>query len=587
MKFLDEGPKIRQRYPQKSQAECEDVFQVRPSATTFQDEGPKIRRSYQQKSKPEFEDVLQTDAFNDWTGRSSSSSSASPPASHPPQSSLWDAFDLDTSQEQDFDVSEMAEDSAYVTMSTEADDSWSSEGSGASMILATQPNSFDERFTDFRIHPMLVNPDLEQQQLLHTFTYSIAPPALDQSTAGGAALRTHEHWLARLPRLTGTNKLLDTAVRAVTLAHLGRLHGVDSFMTASRPFYGKALRLLNLALLDKTEALSAETLGATVLLSFYEMFASDSNESWLRHAGGAGALIRARGPARHRYGFHRDIYLAYRHVLITQAIRDRAHCFLDEPKWRKLADQIHDDSKIGTQNSGRQAHFNAADSFYGEFVQLPGLLCDAGNLRVRAGSPGGTGLSMKAKIITRAQTLRANVKSIFARMSSTLRDLGQGPTSYASGDPVIPVYYSYVNIFVAALHSAYRGNLMLLNMVLQEMDPDGPDASLHILENREAALDCCRSAPFMVTSALLGPFFTATTLRLALAVLDPESEREWILQKLFNIDKTKLAMASRGGSFFIRGNPLPSVRNAVEEVDRIERLALFEELSPMGLVQWC
>ena len=391
MKFQDEGPKIRQRYPQKSQVDCVDVVQVRLLAMKFQDEGPRIRQRYLQKSQIDSKDVLQTGSSNDWAGTFCSSPSASSLSSCPHQSNLWNALGLDPPQGQDPGVFGMAENPAYLTMATPADAGWSLEGPCANTILDTPQKKLDEHFTELKLGSTLISPDLEHQQLLHTFTSSIAPPTLDQSTAGGAALRNHGHWLARLPPLTVTNKLLDTAVRPVTLAHLGRLHGVDSFLNASRPFYGKAILLLNSALLDNTEALSAETLGATILLSIYEMFASDSSGSWLRHAGGAGALIRIRGAARHRYGFHRELYLAYRHNLIIEACQKHTHCFLEEPEWRKLGNQIHDDSRTGSQSSGRLENFNAADAFFGEFVPILGLICDAGNLKLHAGSARGSG----------------------------------------------------------------------------------------------------------------------------------------------------------------------------------------------------
>ena len=162
-------------------------------------------------------------------------------------------------------------------------------------------------------------------------------------------------------------------------------------------------------------------------------------------------------------------------------------------------------------------------------------------------------------------------------------NLGQGPISYASDDPVFPVYYSYGNISVALLHASYRGMLMLLNIVLREMDPFGPAAGLHMLESSEAALDCCRSESFMVKSAFHGPFFIVHTLRFALAVLEPAAERKWILGKLFNIGETKMGMAKHGASL-VAANPLPDIRFAVEEVDRMERISHFDVLSPTALV---
>ena len=440
-----------------------------------------------------------------------------------------------------------------------------------SMMLDTPQKDFNERFMELKLNSILHCPDLEQQQLLHIFTSSIVPPALDRSTAGVAAMPNHGRWLARLPPLTGRNKLLDSAACAVALAHLGLVHGLKSFLIEARPLYGNALRLLSLALTNSTEALSAETLGATILLSLYEMFASSSSESWLRHAGGAAALIRIRGPARHRYGFHCELYLAYRHTLVTEACRSRVHCFLEEPEWRKLAAQIHDDRRTSSQVDERLENFNIADAFFGEYINIAGLLCDAGNLKLHASSACGTGSSMKREIAIRAESIRTNVKCILARMSSVLQDLGQGPISYASDDRVFPVYYNYINIVVALLYDSYRGMLMLLNLILREMDQCGPTAGLYMLEAREAALDCCRSESFLVTSAFHGLFFIVTTLRFALAVLEPAAERNGILGKLFNIGETKMAM-TKHGTFLDAANPLLGIRFAVEEVGRTARI---------------
>lgn len=546
----------------------------------FQDEGPKIRQRYIEKPQSDVEDAYQPVSSNYQIESSSSSYPASVSSSNSHESNLLDALGLDPPQRNTQGVFAMTEDSECITAFALTDENWNLEERCTSMVLNTPQKDLDEQFTELKFYSILHCPELEQRQLLHIFTSSIAPPILDESAAGGAALPNHGQWLARLPPLTGRNTLLDNAVRAVTLAHLGLLHGLDSFLNEARPFYGKALRLLSSALMDNTEALSAETLGATILLSLYEMFVSNSSKSWLRHAGGAAALFRIRGPAIHRYGFHRELFLAYRHTLVLEACRSRTHCFLEELEWRKLEDQIHDDRRGGRQVGERPENFHAADAFHNVFVQIAGLISDAGNLKLHAGSACGMGSSTKRKITARAESIRTNLKCIFARMSSTLQNLGQAPISYASNDPVFPVYYNYVNIFVASLHTAYRAMLMVLNIILREMDPYGPDAGLHMLEAREAALDCCRSESFMVTSAFLGPVFIVNALRLAMAVLEPVAERRWVLGKLFDIGGTKMAMASQGFSESFATNPLPSIRFAVEEVDRIERMSLFDELSP-------
>ena len=551
MKFHDEGPKIRQRYLQKPQSDVENACQ--PASSNYQIET--FSPSYPVS-------IAQSNSY---------------------QSNLSDALGPDPHEEKVQGVFATTENFECIPVFALADVDRTLEERYTSMMLDTPQKDLNERFMELKVNPILHCPDLEQQQLLHMFTSSIAPSALDRSTAGVAAMPNHGRWLARLPPLTGRNKLLDSAVRAVALAHLGLVHGLKSLLIEARPLYGKAIHLLSLALVNSTEALSAETLGATILLSLYEMFASSSSESWLRHAGGAAALIRIRGPARHRYGFHCELYLAYRHTLVTEACRSRVHCFLEEPEWRKLAAQIYDDRRTSSQVDERLENFNTADAFFVEFIQIAGLLCDAGNLNLHASSGCGTGSSMKREITVRAESIRTNVKCIFARLSSTLQNLGQGPISYASNDPVFPVYYNYVNIVVALLHDIYRGMLMLLNLVLREMDPCGPTAGLYMLEAREAALDCCRSESFMVTSAFHGPFFIVRTLRFALAVLEPAAERDWIHGKLFKIGETKMAMAKHG-SYLDAANPLPEIRFAVEEVARMERISLLDVLFPTALV---
>lgn len=539
----------------------------------FRDEGPKIRQRYQRKPLSDVEDACQPASSNYKIQTFSPSKPVIIEQSNWYQSNLSDALGPDPYEEKvkgDFATVENSECMPVFALA----DVNRTPGERCTNTMA--------RFMELKLYSILPCPDLEQQQLLHIFTSSIAPPALDRSTAGVAALPNHGRWLARLPPLTGTNRLLDNAVRAVALAHLGLVHGLKSFLIEARPLYEKAIHLLSLALGNSTEALSAETLGATILLSLYEMFASSSSKPWLRHAGGASALIRVRGAARHRYGFHRELYLAYRHTLVTEACRTRVHCFLEEPEWRKLAAQIHDDRKTSSEDDKRLENFNNADAFHREYIQVAGLLCDASNLKLHASSACGTGSSMKREITLRAESIRTNVKCIFTRLSSTLRNLGQGPISYASDDPVFPVYYNYVNISVALLHNIYRGMLMLLNLILIEMSPCGPTAGLHMLEAREAALDCCRSESFMVTSAFHGPFFIVQTLRFALAVLEPAAERNWILGKLFILGETKMAMAKHG-TYLDPANPLPDIRFAVEEVGRMEEISLLDMLPPTTL----
>ena len=548
--------------------------------TKFQDEGPKLRRKYLERSTCIVKHTHRSSS-DDRTTSSSSESSTSPPTSRLQQNAVCKSSGEDLKSGNDQNILDTIENFDEVMKVPIADDTLGITEPLPRPVLEGTQSRFYNYCAKLMLSSSLSSPDLEQQQLLHIFIFSIAPTPVDQSTAAGAAVPTHGPWLARLPALTGRNKLLDNTVRAVTIAHFGRLDGCSNFLSEARPYYGKALHLLSLALADPTEAHSAEVLCATILLSMYEMFASDPDDSWLRHAGGAAALMRIRGAARHRHGFHRELYLAYRPTLIIEAARSRVHCFLEEPDWLEVAIHIREDSK-SCQFGGQSEHFDAADDFATQYVHIPGLICDAANLKLKPGSAYGTGSSMKKDITTRAERLRANIKRIFARFSLTLQSLGQGPTSYASEDPIIPVYYRYTNIFVATLHNNYRAMLMLLNILLREMDPLGPDAGLHKTETREAALDCCRSECFMMKSAYIGPFSSINTLRLALVLLEPVAEREWVFERLYNISNTKMSMEGREfpSQAFAPAAPLVRIRVAVEEVDRVERMAMLEEMCP-------
>lgn len=157
------------------------------------------------------------------------------------------------------------------------------------------------------------SPNIAQDQLFSIMHQSFFP--IQQVLSVPVQLKTHGLWFHRLPPMTGRNRLLDAAVRAVSLVHLGRLQGSRTYIEESKPWYGATLRQLNAALGDNEEGMAPETLAATILLSFYEMFASNSNQSWIQHAGGAGALMRARGPEAHRFGFDREMFIAYRHTI--------------------------------------------------------------------------------------------------------------------------------------------------------------------------------------------------------------------------------------------------------------------------------
>ncbi|ETI24717.1 hypothetical protein G647_04086 [Cladophialophora carrionii CBS 160.54] len=387
------------------------------------------------------------------------------------------------------------------------------------------------------------SPYLAQEQLLSTFSSSLSghgplllPPQM----------RSHQNWLSQLPRMFGS-RLLDSTVRAVSLVHLGRVQQSELFVQESRRFYGNALRLLNKSLTNDTDGMSTETLSATILLSFYEMFASDSNDSWVRHSGGAGLLMRLRGPNRHLSGLDRDVYLAYRHTIIIDAfMRDEA-CFLAEPQWLEMAEKIHNDLRASGITDERLEIFELAEEFYLEHVQIPTTLRDARHLdeSKRKMTPEQFAAHTEL-VLARARLHRANLKSINLRFRAALTRNGLETVSMDTMDPVFPKQYVFANVFIASQYTGHWTIMLILNLILKENEKEiAPEKnSLYLMENREMCREICRTTPFMLTSSFLGPFFVIFALRLCLMVFEPGQERAWVVRKLTQIGDTHMKMAA-------------------------------------------
>lgn len=403
-------------------------------------------------------------------------------------------------------------------------------------------NFHDSSLPPNSLHSHIASPNINQQQLVIAFKESLYP---DNGTLP-TYLKNQTRWISHLPPLTGTNPLLDAAVRAVTLVHIGRLNNSEPFVMESRPYYGQALRLLNKTLQDRQKGVQNETLCAVILLSFYEMFASDNNESWVRHAGGVSALMRARGPARHRYGLDREIFLAYRYMLIIESFQQDVPCFLAEPDWIKLSSSIHDDLRKSGVSSERMEIFNLAEEYYQAMVVLPAQAADA-RAMWEARQNGTPPPVSRAHLIESMTKSRIEFKATFSRFEAALKRAGHAPTIKLSrADPFIGIEYEFVNTFVAATYVGYWTVLTVLNMCLQGLQRNDKElVEMYAVESRDSALNICRSTAFMLTSSFLGPFFLIFGLRVGLLVFEDTDgpEADWILRKLFDIGDRHMSIA--------------------------------------------
>jgi Fungal specific transcription factor domain len=527
----------------------------------FQDEGPRLRQHFEKSSQNAVEDnIIKLDQT--WRDASSSVSSGTSSSSSPDADPNITAFQV--AMREQSSISAIFENPDLVLQDKER---WSGLLPNCSIPLleSLDDSTFADqpllKFLDSKPLQWIPSPSIQQQQLLYTFTSSLSSATTVELSP---ALRNHGNWLAYLPPLSGTNPLLDSAVRACTLAHLGRLENLDHVMHESQAHYGRALRLLSITLQDVNKGMSSETLSATILLSFYEMLASDSDQSWVRHAGGASTLMKMRGPARFRKGFDREIFLAYRHALVISAFEAETPCFLDEPEWRQLSRHIYEDVCASGVVGDKLDVFDSAESFFWEMAPLPGLMCEARNIAQLARTTN-SDIKLITKVLSERVTKhRTGLKNANMRLRAALKRLGHEPSSRMSGDWVFPVRYDYTNVFTGGMCTGYWTVLIVVNMVLKELDASPDGIAMYRVESVEAARDICRSSAWMSASSFPGPFLLTFALRVSLHALEDETQRMWVLDELRKLGATRLAMAK--DLHFRRAHPdsgMPRVRNAV------------------------
>jgi len=168
-------------------------------------------------------------------------------------------------------------------------------------------------------------------------------------------------------------------------------------------------------------------------------------------------------------------------------------------------------------------------------------------------------------LLERTRQHRYKLKSINVRFRAALQKTGLETTSRLTSDKVFPLQYVYVNVFIASTNVGYWTIMLLLNMVLKEAEKEThPERTgLYLMENHEIAMEICRTAPFMLTSSFLGPFFITFALRLCLVVFEPGQQRDWVIAKLKDIGATRISMASdipdfEAGGSISKDMPTPS-----------------------------
>jgi Fungal specific transcription factor domain len=386
-----------------------------------------------------------------------------------------------------------------------------------------------------------MTPDANQAQLLSIF---IATISSGQNPVLQPTFRYTTMFLNEVATIAANSHVLEWAVRAVSLSHLGRQVQDQHLIQLSRQMYRQALLTLNAALQDPIDGLSSKTLAATILLSFYEVINCTENNSWVRHAGGAGHLMRLRGPERHRTCLGRSCFLAYRHSLVIEAFLSRNATFLAAKPWLDLSRDIQASLPDRTPIS------DLVDDFHLLIVELPGFTQSVQDTNATTAS--------KRKLLASGTAHRENMNALYKRITTTLKDTGAEISSRpaSTNDPVFPTVYAFPSLAVGSLLCGYWTTLTVLNrnLALLENDIVRPsevstadvraapqryhlrnspgDGGKYLEENLKNARESCRAAEYLSCSAFLGPLYLIFALRVAWNTFPEGKERDWVLAKL-------------------------------------------------------
>ncbi|PVH69189.1 hypothetical protein DL98DRAFT_626174 [Cadophora sp. DSE1049] len=124
-------------------------------------------------------------------------------------------------------------------------------------------------------------------------------------------------WLWYVPQRLGNSMVLDSAARSLALAHFARVSKQEAARFTSLESYSQALAFLSRALNRQDTRYSSETVAATMLLGLFESFAGVENTTWIKHAGGTGALLQMRGARLHESEFDYYMFLACRGPIVS------------------------------------------------------------------------------------------------------------------------------------------------------------------------------------------------------------------------------------------------------------------------------
>ncbi|POS68691.1 hypothetical protein DHEL01_v212915 [Diaporthe helianthi] len=206
-----------------------------------------------------------------------------------------------------------------------------SGSSSTSITSSTSDNSWEMKHEDY--FSSLVTP-IEQQATC----YLLSDYVLVSEMPGGR--RGFYKFAYKILTKGDPSRCLLSAFKAVSFVALASRPNSHHLMIEAESHYSKALREVNKAIQDRAQVKSDQTLGAVLLLAFYETLASTRErlDEYVNHIKGAAQLVKMRGPKQQEtdegaemFAMTRNQFLAIRSMSPATEHEDytwllRQHC---------------------------------------------------------------------------------------------------------------------------------------------------------------------------------------------------------------------------------------------------------------------
>ncbi|KAL8952704.1 MAG: hypothetical protein Q9222_001403 [Ikaeria aurantiellina] len=260
-----------------------------------------------------------------------------------------------------------------------------------------------------------------------------------------------------IPSRFGNTKCLDDAVCCVAARVRQWITNPGQPNRAVIELYAKAVKSLQAALNDPSQYILSDVLCATEVLAIFELLDSERLRYWIRHAAGAAALIKLRGPTGYQTGYEQALFIAQVGPIYTEAMLKASHCFLEEPAWQVTLQTVLLQRNLYLLSSGMIL------KIWGCISEIPGLY---GLVRTALRDSQNLSAEKRHHILSRARDVRTRLMRLGAEENLSVTK-SSGPVEYS----FLPLKQTGTDMRYEIL-GVFATNLMKVERLIVCLDAD-------------------------------------------------------------------------------------------------------------------